>query len=85
MTSFDGSLNRVPGLFVRIDLPLRPDIPPGTLSPLRLNQDATWLEGPAGSYTLSLEDDVLEVVAPIVLFGDGFESGNLDGWSQSAP
>lgn len=81
----DGSLNTIPGQLISIALPLRPDIPIGTLSPVSLDP-SSWAEDASGQpLELALGDDVIEIVAPEVLFADGFESGDLSGWSQTGP
>lgn len=84
-TSPDQSLNGIPGQLIRIDLRLRNDLPQGTTSPVRLDAANTWLQGPTGMYTLALEDDLIEVVGAGILFADGFEAGDVTGWSNATP
>lgn len=83
--SLGGELNEVPGQFLRVALPLRSDLDIGTIVPLSLDPAVSVLEGPLGTYPLRLEADVLTVIAAEPLFVDGFESGDLDAWSNSAP
>lgn len=84
-SSPDQSLNSIPGQFIRLSARLRHDLPVGTMSVVSLDPSLTFLDGPGGPYPLILEDDVIEVVPVEVLFGNGFESGTLDGWSSHAP
>lgn len=83
--SSDQSLNSVPGQFLRIALRLRPDLPIGTVSAVRIDGANTFLEGPEGIYPLVLEEDVIEVIADTPLFADGFESATFEEWSSHSP
>lgn len=82
----DGTLNTVPGQWIAIDLLIRPDLPIGTVSPVSLDPAGTAVQDTLGTPVLiALESDIIELTAPEVLFADGFESGDLSGWSAASP
>ncbi len=75
------SLNEVPGLFLRVELPIALDAPQGP-SLLRIDPGLTYLQAPSGApIALALQDDVIDVLAPTILFADGFETGDLGAWT----
>ena len=85
-TSPDGSLNQVPGPIFQVDLPTVSGVPLGTLSPLSLDPEIMALKNAAlGDGSLALFGDVIEFALTNPLFRDGFEAGDLSGWSRSVP
>lgn len=85
-SSPDASLNSIPGDLITIDLPLSTQYPAGTLSPIRLDPDWTFLTAPGGSeIPLVLEHDVIELIPGPMIFVDGFETGDVARWSAATP
>jgi len=85
-SSADGSLNEVPGSILKIALRTAPGIPLGTLSPLSLDPGLTELRDAAlEPIPLALLGDVIEFAEGHPFFTDGFESGDLTGWTTSVP
>ncbi|MEE8524713.1 MAG: hypothetical protein V3T72_12335 [Thermoanaerobaculia bacterium] len=85
-SSPDASLNSIPGDLITIDLPLSSHYPVGTLSPIRLDPDLTFLTAPGGSeIPLLLEEDVIELIPGSAIFLDGFETGGVARWSAATP
>lgn len=84
--SAEGTLNTVPGQWAIISLLIDPDLPPGASSVVRLDPASTSLQDADGTpILLELAQDVLELVAPEVLFADGFETGDFSFWSRAQP
>lgn len=78
-----GTLNTVPGAFISIDLPTSAALPPGSVSTVALDPSATYLEDPQGqAIPVELAEGVLELASEGWIFGDGFESGDVTGWSS---
>ena len=85
-SSPDASLNSIPGDLITIDLPLSTQLSPGTLSPIHLDPDLTFLTAPGGAeIPLVLESDVIELIPGTVIFLDGFETGGLTRWTATLP
>ncbi|MEM7356611.1 MAG: hypothetical protein AAF657_37695 [Acidobacteriota bacterium] len=76
-----GTLNEVPGEFIRIALPTATTLPTGSQSLVTLDPLLTRLDDPAGGpIDLQLVGDVLVLGASSLVFSDGFESGDLSRW-----
>jgi len=79
--SADGTLNAdLYGLFVTVALPLRADLPLGSLYPVTLGP-ATTLADPSGA-PIAVEpgDDEIKIVPAELLFEDEFENEDLFEW-----
>lgn len=64
-TSPNAWLGHLPGEILSVRVPTRPDIPPGTQSPVIVDPALTWLAGKDGGLLdIALENDVLTFVPP---------------------
>jgi hypothetical protein len=85
-SSMDGSLNRVPGAILKVNLPTSRQVPMGTLSAVSLDSAVTAIEDASlDPVAVILHGDVMEFALPDPFFVDGFESGDFSGWSGVAP
>ena len=84
-SSLAGSLNRVPGQFISVALPLATNAPLG-ISALEIDPATTFLFDTDGEgLSLALENDEIEIFPSDVMFAEGFETGDLSRWSDVIP
>ncbi len=76
-----GTLNRVPGQFISIRLPVAFDAPLGP-SILRIDPTSFALDADGVPIDLALEVGEIEVVVGDGSFADDFETGDLDRWTS---
>jgi hypothetical protein len=61
--AIEGSLNRIPGTFIQISLPISPSAPRGTRSPFTIDRELSWLVpfGINGDLPLQFVDGEIEI------------------------
>jgi hypothetical protein len=61
--AIEGSLNRIPGAFIQVSLPISPAAPRGTRSPLAIDRELSWLVpfGINGELPLQFVDGEIEI------------------------
>lgn len=85
-TAGGNDVNRVPGPLFVVNLLISSTAAPNSLWPVSLDPELTSLVAFDGeALDLTLGSDVLRVTPGIPLFTDGFESGDLSGWTSARP